>query len=616
MKGPMRHAEFRHTLAAVRTVATIALAGNRAYGAAVLLTNVGVSILPAALAYTSRGVIDSLVRVRDSAAPDGTSTPVLLASVFLVLLILQHAAQTLLVLATETLTERSARSLHLALIRTAARLEGIRHFESAEFHDQRLVLETQALYVPMNALRFANDLFSVGISIAAMTVLLSGLHPLVPALMVAFALPDILTHIRTHQLIYEGVRETAPLERLRNYYRSVLIDGASAKEVRLFDLKDYFLEKYSAMVARILAIIDPIRQGQIRRSLWTRLLASAGTILPFVWTVAEAGRGRITPGELVMFTTAFTVIHQQLLRAAQSIAAHQDVINVARPFASWLEMRSDLSPPEGRTPAARPVRRAPAVTIRDLWFRYPGSSAFTLKGLDLDIERGQSLAIVGRNGCGKSTLVKLLCRLYDPDAGHIQFDGVDLRDLSIDSVRATTAVILQDFMRYQLAAGQNIALQAMAEAAVAEKVRSAARLAAVEDTILSLPGQYAALLGRDCAGVPGVELSGGQWQRIALARGFFRDAGMLIMDEPTASLDVQTEALLYADFRRLTNGRTTVLISHRLSTVRAADRIAVIEDGVIAEYGDHEGLMTKAGLYREMFMMQAERYRPVTGRTA
>jgi ATP-binding cassette subfamily B protein len=276
-----------------------------------------------------------------------------------------------------------------------------------------------------------------------------------------------------------------------------------------------------------------------------------------------------------------------------------------RELASWWEMKPDLAMNQG-TQIARKNHVPPQIKISDVWFTYPGSELGVLRGLDLEIHKGKSLAIVGRNGCGKSTLVKLLCRLYDPQQGSIYYDGVDLRLLSLEDLRQSVGIIFQDFIHYDLTVAENIALSNGCDVR-AEALRRAAVNAGADDFINALPRAYKTLLGNQFPG--GIELSGGQWQRLALARAFFSDAGLLILDEPTASLDISTEARIYAHFKTMTEGRTAILISHRLSTVRIADYIAVMDDGKVVELGDHESLMCAGGIYREMFTMQAERYR-------
>ncbi len=395
---------------------------------------------------------------------------------------------------------------------------------------------------------------------------------------------------------------------MKEYYRSVLVNEEYAKEARIYDLRRTFIEKYKEVAAHILRIILPIRKKQVRNSVLSRTLLSSVTIIIYLWAIQQAMQSHISAGRLVMFMTAIVVIQQQMSRAAQTLAGHQDVALAARELLEWLKMKPDMHSLGPEEPLSRNASAPPRVTIENVWFRYPGSADFTLKGVGLEIERGKSLAIVGKNGSGKTTLVKLLCRLYDPQEGSIYFDGIDARRLKFEDARDSVAIIFQDYLRYQLTVAETISLNERDDVEIARGFRRAAALAGAERFIRNLPFNYKTLLGRQFDG--GIELSGGEWQRLALARAFYRQAGMLILDEPTASLDISTEAAICAQFKAITEGKTALLISHRLSTVRIADRIAVLDDGKVIEFGDHESLMTLDGTYREMFTAQAERYRP------
>jgi ATP-binding cassette subfamily B protein len=591
------------------TILGVMSTGNRALFATSLLSNILLSQLPAVLAYTSKLIVDSLASKNPATPSFGTlHDPVSLGCVYLALLLAQYAGQAVLLHINENLTESFSKNIHLEIIKAGVRLEGLYHFDSPEFHNRRAILESEALHLPMNFLRFVADICSVTVTMLGMIILLVGLHPLIPLLIILSGAPDLLTQKKAHRLIYEGIKETAHDERLRDYYRSVLLSEEYAKEVRLYNLKNRFIDKYTEAVGRIFQIVLPIRKRQVSSSLLSRALLSIGTTLPYLWTVGKAVQGEISAGQLIMFMTAIVVIQQQLSRAAQTLAGHQDVNYMMGELASWIEMKPALVITDREGSLARKHHLPPRLRIDNLWFKYPGSENFTLKGLDFEVERGKSLAIVGRNGCGKTTLVKLLCRLYDPQQGAIYFDGLDIQNIRVQDLRSSIGIIFQDFMRYQLSVKDNIALKESDDDTLNETVYQAALTAGADEFIKHLPRGYGTLLGKQFP--DGAELSGGQWQRLALARAFFRNAGMLILDEPTASLDIATEIAIYAHFREMTRGKTALLISHRLSTVRIADNIAVIDDGKVVEFGDHEGLMRLGRIYSEMFMMQAERYRP------
>jgi ATP-binding cassette subfamily B protein len=574
--------------------------GNRALFATSIFTNLVIAQFPALLAYTSKTIIDSLVAKSFQA-------PIFFGLLYLGLLLVQYIGQVLLVHVNENLTESSSKSIHLEIIKSANRLEGLYYFENPDFHDRRSLLERDALFIPMNLLRFLTDIGSILVTILGMVFLLFALHPVIPFLIILACIPDVLIQKRAHRMIYEGIKETAHEERVKNYYYSVPLLEEHAKEVRIYNLVNFFIAKHRDSMQRILEIVLPIRRRQVRNSVLSHLLVSVGTILPFLWTVGKAVGGQISVGQLVMFMTAIVVIQQQMSRAAQTLAGHQDVSYITKELIAWLRMKPDLKLANESDQVRRRHQLPPQVEISNVWFRYPGSDTDVLKGIDLEIPTGKSLAIVGRNGCGKTTLVKLLCRLYDPQEGSIRYDGVDVRLLNLDDLRNSIGIIFQDFIRYDLSIKENITLGKVVNGTPFNPMHRAAITAGAEDFIKPFPDAYETLLGHQFPG--GVEISGGQWQRIALARAFYRDAGLLVLDEPTASLDIATEARIYAHFKTMTEGKTSLLISHRLSTVRIADRIAVIDDGRVVELGDHESLMGLHGIYNEMFIMQAERFK-------
>jgi ATP-binding cassette, subfamily B, bacterial len=578
--------------------------GHRMLFATSVFANLLVAQFPVALAYLGKVIIDSLFSHSDPSSLGSPRSPLFWGTVYLLLLALQYMGQVFLLFLNETLSEAAARNIHVEIMKAGIRIEGLTYFDDPAFHDHRARLENNAIYIPAGFLRCITDICSISVTLLGMVILLAGLHPLIPLLIVFSCIPDLMAQKRMHRLIYEGVKETAQQERLKDYYRSVLLTPEPAKEVRMYNLKDFFARKYQDAVEHIRQSLATIRKRQVKYSVLGRIVLAVGTVAPYLWTIRQTLQGRISPGQLVMFMTAIVVVQQQLSRAAQTYAAHQEIGHWAQDLAAWLRMESDLKLVTSRNEVVRRVQEPPHIRIEDLWFKYPGASGFTLKGLTLEIEKGKSLAVVGNNGSGKSTLVKLLCRLYDPQSGSIYYDGVDAKAIRLSDLRGSAGVIFQDFVRYHLTVRENIALQ---EPSCLEAIYSATMAAGADDFINDLPYSYETLMGKQFP--EGQDLSGGQWQRLALARAFYRNVGMLILDEPTASVDIATEARVYHNFRAMTEGKTTLLISHRLSTVRMADRIAVVNDGKIAEFGDHDSLMALRGIYHNMFLSQAERYK-------
>jgi ATP-binding cassette subfamily B protein len=397
------------------------------------------------------------------------------------------------------------------------------------------------------------------------------------------------------------------------FYGSLLTSPDAAKEVRLFGLGDFLRGR----MLTELGTVNEAERDLDRRTLHSQgllsLLGAAVAAGGLIWAVLAAAAGGLSVGDVSVFVAAVAGVQTALTAiVSQWAGAH----NALLMFGHYIGVvRAGPGLPVAPEPAALPPLRT-GIELRDVWFRYDDEHPWVLRGVDLFIPHGQAVALVGLNGAGKSTLVKLLCRLYDPVRGSIHWDGVDLREVHPDDLRARVGAVFQDYMAYDLTAGENIMLGDLAAGADPEPVRAAARRAGIHDTLDTLPRGYDTLLSRiffgdDDERQAGVTLSGGQWQRLALARALMRHRrDLLILDEPSSGLDAEAEHAVHLGLRRHRAGRTSVLISHRLGALRDADLIVVLSDGRIAERGSHGELMAMEGTYARLFGLQASGYEP------
>ena len=496
------------------------------------------------------------------------------------------------------------------IILAANRWRGLARFEDPAFADDLDVARRHAtrggLEILSYGTRFALSVFT---SIGLLLVLLA-LSPLVPVLIVLASLPSIArAHVyqqRTGGHLYAQTPESRRLQ----YSRDMLLTPEPAKDVRLYGLASFFRRRYGEIFDRTMGSLDRLRRRLAISATWASVLfglASGAVYLYVIWLIVN---GEASIGDLALYGGAAVLIQVTLPMLGFDVGFLSNLAFVFLPsLYRVIETPPDLAVPENPTPAPRPIREG--IVFERVSFSYPGNPRPVLQDLSFSIRRDECLALVGRNGAGKTTIVKLMLRLYDPSAGRILLDGVDLREYDLEDLRREIGAIFQDFVRFELTAGENIGLGDVQAIRDSDRIMAAASKAGAVDLLEKLPDGPDTWIGREFGGR---ELSGGEWQKLALARGFMRDGQMLVLDEPTANLDVQTEYEIYLRFHQLTRDRTTLLISHRFSTVRMADRIIYLADGRIQEEGSHADLMALDGQYAHLYGLQSASYLDSEGR--
>jgi ATP-binding cassette, subfamily B, bacterial len=486
----------------------------------------------------------------------------------------------------------------------AAGLE-LERFEDADTYDRLQNAYREVGSRPLGVFTQVVGLFQAVITLGSVSALMAQLGWAVVPLVLLASLPGVWVSNRFGTQNYRMLRRQAADARIQNYLGRLLTSDEAVKEVRLFGFERYLLERWRAYYLKFRAeLVALIR----RRSGWGLVASLASTALIAVATLSvlrRAAQGALTVGDFGLFVQGIGALQRQFQTLLQGVSGVQQNLLYMRNLFDFLELGArDLDAGE---PWAGPIDR---IDFEDVSFRYPLTDRDVLQGVSFTVRRGESLALVGENGAGKTTLVKLMTRLYEPTGGRILLNGIDARRFSPRSVQREISGIFQDFGQYQMTVRENVAVGrgegSVEGAADVEALREAARRAGAAGFVEALPGGYEQMLGRWFAG--GQQLSGGQWQRLALSRLYYRGGSVLVFDEPTAALDANAEFEVIEQLRAQARDRITVIISHRFSTVRLADRIVVLDGGVITEAGSHDELLARGGTYAAMFSLQARGY--------
>lgn len=566
---------------------------------AVLLALQG--ILPIVALYLTKLIVDGV-----TAALAGGSRGRVTILVALVggVTLLGAALRALTTMVSEIQSLRLADQVHDLLHAKSVAID-LQYYENAEYHDTLHRAQEQAPYRPA---RIVAEIAQIGqgtVGLLAVIGLLLSFHWVLVALLLGAALPGLFIKGVHSRRLYVWMQRQTPTHRLARYLSTLLTSVEFAKEIRLFDLGRELRDRFNALRRRV--IIDRL-ELVTRRAVadFAGQALAVSAVFVSLWFVAgRALAGAITIGAMVMYFAAFQRAQDFFRDLLAGLAGlYEDNLFLAD-FRRFLDLPPTVVEPAHPRPLARPLGHG--IVFDRVSFRYPGTERDVLRQVSFEVRPGEHVALVGDNGSGKTTLVKLLCRLYDPTEGAIRIGGVDLRELDPHELRGAMAVVFQDYARYQLSARDNIRVGNLALAPDSPRIEEAARRTGADAVIRALPAGYETVLGRQFEN--GADLSLGQWQKLALARAFVRDAEIVVLDEPTAALDPLAEAEVFAQFHELARGRTAIVISHRLSTVRATDRILVMAEGRIAEAGPHDELVGKEGLYARLFETQARPYR-------
>lgn len=558
--------------------------------------------LPVVMLYIGKLIIDEVITLTQSAAPHNLAPMWKLVAAEFGLAILSDALSRAIALLDSLLGDLFANQTSIQLMEHAATLD-LDQFEDSTFYDKLERARQQTIgrtILLSQVLGQMQDVITMGFLGAGLVAF----NPWLILLLILAVVPAFLGEAHFNEKSYSLVHGWTPERRELDYLRYTGASDETAKEVKIFGLSGFLTDRYRMLSDKYYKANKKLAAG---RAFWGSMFAaigSAGYYSAYIFIIWQTVNGTLSVGSLTFMAGSFRQLRALLEGILSRFSSVSQGALFLRDLFDFFEIKPRIHSPQQSRPFPHPIRQG--FVFENVGFKYLNSDKWANRHLSFTLHAGEKLALVGENGAGKTTLVKLLARLYDPAEGRILLDGYDLREYDLQELRQEIGVIFQDFVKFQMTASSNIAVGRIAEKENTTRIEHSAHQSLADSVIEKLPGKYEQILGKRFA--KGVELSGGEWQKVALGRAYMRDAQVLILDEPTAALDARAEYEVFQRFAELTLGKTAVLISHRFSTVRMADRILVLDKGELYEIGSHEELLAKDGRYAELFRLQARGY--------
>jgi ATP-binding cassette subfamily B protein len=595
----------RERLAALRNippVLAIVWQSGRAVVAAGLIFRLLASLLPMALLWITKLIIDGIVTALNTHQPVRPGFWWLVAAEF-GFAVLGTVLTRIIDYLDSLLADKYTRHVSIRVMKHAAELD-LLAYEDPIFYDRLDRARVQATD-RLGMIQSIGRLVQQAATVVSLSISIMLFSPWLMLLLVAGVLPAFLGESHFAFLGYAKNFRQTPIRRQLDYLRILGGSREAAKELKLFGLNQFLTARFTSLSDKIYTENVALSRRRLIAGSFLSLVGTMGYYSAYVFVIWRTLTGALSIGTLTFLSGAILQASSNIQQIFSTLSGIADQALFLTDLLAFFEMQPTIRSKPNALPAPRPILRG--FEFREVSFRYPGSPRLILDRMNFQLRPGERVALIGENGQGKTTVVKLITRLYDPTEGQILLDGVDLREYSLEDLYREIGVIFQDFMRYEMTARENVAVGRVEELDNLALLETAARKSMADNVIARLPRGYDQMLGGRFDG--GLDLSGGEWQKVALARAYLRDAQLLILDEPTAALDARSEFEVFHRFAELTTGKMALFISHRFSTVRMADRIVVIDQGKIAEEGSHDQLARLGGRYAEMFEMQAASYR-------
>jgi ATP-binding cassette subfamily B protein len=503
----------------------------------------------------------------------------------------------------QVLVDRYTRYVSVQTMDHASQLD-LQTYEDPVYYDrlERARVQATDRLVMIQAI---GRLYQLLIATASLSAAILWYSPWLLFILVACILPAFLGESHFAFLNYAKNFRQTPIKRQLDYLRQVGGSKEAAKELKLFGLSRFFTDRFTTLSNQILDENLALSRRRLIAGSFLSILSTGGYYASYAWVIWQTVQGKLKYDDMIFLTSNILNASNNISQIFSTLSSIADQALFLTDLIAFYQMKPSVVSKPNALPAPRPIKQG--FEFRNVSFQYPGSDRVILKNLNFRLEPGERVALIGQNGQGKTTIVKLMARLYDPTGGRVLLDGIDLREYNIEDLCKEIGVIFQDFMRYEMTARENIGVGRIELLDDLDRIQIAAEKSLADGVIARLDRGYEQMLGRRFEG--GVDLSGGEWQKLALGRAYLRDAHVLILDEPTAALDARAEYEVFERFNELTQGKMALFISHRFSTVRMAERIIVLENGAIVEEGNHDQLVALNGRYADMFELQASSYR-------